>query len=61
GIARLPGSLDEALDNLERDALLMGALGDLLGRSYLAVRRSEARAYAALDDAAQFKGHFYKY
>lgn len=61
GIARLPGSLDEALDNLERDALLMGALGDLLGRSYLAVRRSEARAYTALDDAAQFKGHFYKY
>ena len=46
---------------LAADAVLMGALGDLLGRSYLAVRRSEAQAYAAMDDAAQFNGHFYKY
>jgi glutamine synthetase len=61
GIRRLPASLDEALDNLAADAVLMEALGDLLGRSYLAVRRSEAVAYAAMDDAAQFRGHFYKY
>jgi glutamine synthetase len=61
GIRRLPASLDDALDNLAADAVLMEALGDLLGRSYLAVRRSEAAAYAAMDDAAQFKGHFYKY
>jgi glutamine synthetase len=61
GIHRLPGTLDEALDNLTSDAVLMGALGDLLGRSYLAVRRSEARAYAAMDPAAQFSGHFYLY
>jgi hypothetical protein len=39
----------------------MQALGDLLGRSYLAVRRSEARVYAAMDEEAQFRGHFYKY
>jgi len=61
GIHRLPASLDDALDNLAADAVLMEALGDLLGRSYLAVRRSEAAAYAAMDDAAQFRGHFYKY
>jgi glutamine synthetase len=61
GIQRLPASLDEALDNLAADAVLMEALGDLLGRSYLAVRRSEAAAFAAMDDAAQFKAHFYKY
>jgi glutamine synthetase len=61
GIHRLPASLDQALDNLEADAALMSALGDLLGRSYLAVRRSEARAYATMDDEAQFRGHFYKY
>jgi glutamine synthetase len=60
-IRRLPASLDEALDNLEADGTLMSALGELLGRSYLAVRRSEARAYAAMDDEAQFRGHFYKY
>jgi hypothetical protein len=39
----------------------MAALGDLLGRSYLAVRRSEAKAYAEMDEEAQFRGHFYKY
>jgi glutamine synthetase len=61
GIRRLPTSLDEAVDNLAADAVLIEALGDLLGRSYLAVRRSEARAYAQMSDAAQFRGHFYKY
>jgi glutamine synthetase len=61
GVRRLPDSLDAALDNLEGDALLMGALGDLLGRSYLAVRRSEARAYEGMDEQAQFQSHFYKY
>ena len=39
----------------------MDALGDLLGRSYLAVRRSEARAYAGMDETSQFRPHFYKY
>jgi glutamine synthetase len=61
GIRRLPASLDQALDNLTGDATLMAALGDLLGRSYLAVRRSEAQAYATMDEEAQFRGHFYKY
>jgi glutamine synthetase len=61
GIRRLPASLDEAADNLAGDALLMAALGDMLGRSYLAVRRSEARAYARMSDEEQFRGHFYKY
>jgi glutamine synthetase len=61
GVRRLPAALDEALDHLADDAALMEALGDLLGRSYLAVRRSEARSYAGMDEAAQFRGHFYKY
>jgi glutamine synthetase len=61
GIRRLPASLDEALDRLAADATLMEALGDLLGRSYMAVRRSEAQSYAAMEPAAQFRGHFYKY
>jgi glutamine synthetase len=61
GIRRLPSSLDQALDNLAGDTVLMAALGDLLGRSYLTVRRSEARAYAAMDEETQFRGHFYKY
>ncbi len=61
GIRRLPGTLYEALDELEGDALLREALGELLGESFLAVRRSEARAYAEQDEAFEFQQHFYKY
>jgi glutamine synthetase len=61
GVRRLPGSLDQALDALEADGVLMEALGDLLGRSYLAVKRSEASAYATLSDQEQFRRHFYIY
>ncbi|HEU5101874.1 MAG TPA: glutamine synthetase family protein [Roseiflexaceae bacterium] len=61
GIHRLPASLDQAIDELAADAMLTGALGDLLGRSYMAVRRSEARAYAAMDEEQQFREHYYKY
>lgn len=61
GIHRLPSSLDEALDRLESDKVLMGALGGPLSHSFLAVRRSEARSYAEMDEPAQFREHFYKY
>jgi hypothetical protein len=39
----------------------MGALGDLLGRSFLAVRRSEWDTYSAADEESTFKSHFLKY
>src|SRR5262249_13753988 len=45
GIRRLPGSLGEALDALERDELIRDALGETLAREYLAVKRSEVRAF----------------
>jgi len=61
GVQRLPDSLDHALDALETDIVLMDALGDLLGRSYLAVKRSEASAYATMSDQEQFSRHFYIY
>ena len=32
-----------------------------MARAFLAVRRSEARAYAAMDEETQFHEHFYKY
>jgi glutamine synthetase len=57
GMARLPESLDQALDNLEADQVLMDALGPTLARAYLIVRRSEAQAYAALDDTTTFTMH----
>src|SRR5207302_5573223 len=49
GIVRLPATQAEALDALERDELLVGALGPVLAASYLAVRRSEWAAYSAGD------------
>jgi glutamine synthetase len=61
GIRRLPDTLGAAVDALEADAALMRALGDLLGRSYVAVRRSEYEAYSAQDPAFEYKHHFFKY
>jgi glutamine synthetase len=61
GLRRLPATLDQALDQLAADAVLAEALGELLARSYLAVRRSEASAFAEADEAFELRQHFYKY
>ena len=61
GIRPLPSSMDEALDELEKDSLLMGAMGDLLRRSYLIVRRSEARTFAEHDTDFEIAHHFYRF
>ncbi len=60
-IRRLPMSLAEALDTLERDELLMEALGDLLGRAFLTVKRSENETFSNEDEAFELAQHFYKY
>jgi glutamine synthetase len=61
GIVRLPATQAEALDALEADDVLTNALGPVLARSYLAVRRSEWEAYSAGDEAFEQQGHFSKY
>lgn len=61
GIEPLPVRMDEALDALEADELFMGAMGDLRRRSYLAVRRGEARAFAAEGEAFEIERHFYRF
>jgi glutamine synthetase len=61
GVHPLPGTQGEALDALESDAVLTGALGPVLARSYLAVRRSEWETYSAEDEAFEQQGHFQKY
>jgi glutamine synthetase len=61
GIRRLPATQAEALDALERDEVLMDALGPRLAESYLAVRRSEWTAYSEGDEAFEQRGHFLKY
>ena len=61
GIRRLPATLGEALDALERDEVLRAALGEVLAREYLLVKRSEVRAFAGKDVAFELDQHFYKY
>ena len=61
GIVRVPATQEEALDALQRDDVLMDALGPVLARSYLTVRRSEWAAYSAGDEAFEQQGHFSKY
>jgi glutamine synthetase len=61
GIRPLPSSQWEALQALEADAVLTGAMGEVLTGSYLAVRRSEWQAYSAEDEPFEQRGHFAKY
>jgi len=61
GIRRLPESLGAALDELEYDEVLMGALGELLAKTYLRVKRSEVAAFGAEDEAFELAHHFCKY
>jgi glutamine synthetase len=61
GIRRLPTSLDEALDELERDQVLMGALGPLLASSYIAVKRAESSFFKEKSAEEEALQHFYKY
>ncbi|HZO90965.1 MAG TPA: glutamine synthetase family protein [Chthonomonadaceae bacterium] len=61
GIHRLPTGLDEAVAALEADTVLTEALGPLLARSYLTVRRSEVEAYRGQDIDFEIANHFYKY
>jgi glutamine synthetase len=61
GVVRHPASLAEALDNLERDSLLMGALGDRLAGSYLAVKRLDVEAFSREDEDFEFREHRFKF
>lgn len=61
GIRRLPTSLDEALDELERDQVLLDALGPLLAASYIAVKRNEAAFFKDKSPEEEVLHHFYKY
>jgi glutamine synthetase len=61
GAYRLPETLGAALDALESDEVLMGALGPLRSRAYLAVKRSEAAAFAEHDADWECFQHFTKF
>jgi glutamine synthetase len=58
---RLPQSLQEAINNLKKDAVLMEAMGGRLATSYIAVKESDIENFKQADDTFEFKQHFYKY
>ena len=41
--------------------MLRAALGDVLAKEYLAVKRSEVRGFEGKDIAFEIAQHFYKY
>ncbi|HET8913474.1 MAG TPA: glutamine synthetase family protein [Ktedonobacteraceae bacterium] len=61
GIERFPLTLAESLDALEKDEVLLEALGPLLARSYLSVKRAEFEFFQDKPIEAEILQHFYKY
>ncbi len=61
GIRRFPTTALDALEALERDEVLVNALGAPLATEYIKVRRAEANAYAERDEAYELEQHFFKY
>lgn len=61
GIRRLPGSLKEALDELEANRVLADAMGERLLRSFLQVKGAEYAAFAAEDVDFEIRHHFHKF
>ena len=57
GLGRLSPRLGEALDALERDDVLVNALGPALAHEYLLVTRAEIRAYAEKDTSFELQQH----
>ncbi|MDP9353852.1 MAG: glutamine synthetase family protein [Chloroflexota bacterium] len=61
GMRRLPGSLDEALDELAQDKVLGSAMGEMLREGFLTVRRSEAEFYRHRPEEDEFASHYARY
>ena len=61
GMDRLPKTLDEALDELEKDQVLMNALGDHIAKRYIATKREECARYAKSISQWELNEYLYKY
>ncbi|MBV9577923.1 MAG: glutamine synthetase, partial [Chloroflexi bacterium] len=61
GIRRYPTSLTEALDALEQDEVLLGALGSARAREFIGVRHAEWSDLGRLSIAQQIAAHFRRY
>ncbi|HBY95844.1 MAG TPA: glutamine synthetase [Chloroflexi bacterium] len=61
GVRRYPTTLAAALDELERDDVLVAALGAPLAREYILVKRAEAAAFEGKDATFELQQYFYKF
>jgi glutamine synthetase len=61
GIERYPTTLDEALNELERNEVLLEALGPVFAKEFLLVKRADCELFKANDDDFEIKTHFYAY
>ena len=61
GIARLPSSLEEALDCLEKDSLFMESLDSDLMQCYLTMKRNEVSKFSALEETELIARHIDAY
>ncbi|MGH2597777.1 MAG: glutamine synthetase family protein [Dehalococcoidia bacterium] len=61
GIRRYPGTLAEAITNLERDSVLLDALGEPLAHEFLAVRRAEWDDLGSLPVEQEIAAYFRRY
>ncbi|MDA2917353.1 glutamine synthetase, partial [Nitrospinae bacterium AH_259_B05_G02_I21] len=61
GIRRLPTTLEEAIGELERDEVLCGAMGPVLAKEYLIVKRAVWEGFKDKDEAFELAQHFYKF
>jgi glutamine synthetase len=61
GIARLPQSVEEAVDNLEKSEVIRDAMGPMLFGPFVAVRRAEAEAFAGMEPDEIVAAHRWRY
>ena len=61
GITHLRASLPEAIEALERDEILVDAMGPLLGEPFVILRKFEEGHFAAHDIDYELKRHYNKY
>ncbi len=61
GVNRYPTNLEEALNELEKDEILKKALGEVLHKEYIAVKRSEWRGFYNKDPEWEIERHIYVY
>jgi glutamine synthetase len=61
GITRLPATLPDAIEALERDEILVDAMGPQLGQPFVTLRKFEEGHFAAHDLAFELRRHYNKY